>query len=260
MKYKLLVSGKSAMVTDFMKHAGKYFTMLSTTSYIMDVENHFKFFEPDAYITFADISLNESVTVIQKVKDYPSYNSAPIIIVGSEEICSEINSKFPHLVDLLIKRPISGDNLSLKIERFLDERKENIQNNANSNEENENSDVKKHILAVDDDRNVLKILKASLSEKYDVTTMANGVLVEKFLDMKDVNMIILDHEMPIETGADIFKKLKNHPKGKNIPVCFLTGVSDRAEIEKIMSLRPHGYLLKPINIEMLMATISNLIS
>lgn len=119
--------------------------------------------------------------------------------------------------------------------------------------------AKKHILVIDDDRTVLKMLKTALSDKYDVTTMVNGIMAVKFLESKKVDLVILDYEMPVETGASVFRKIKASEKAKNIPVCFLTGVSDREKIMEVMSLKPHGYLLKPIDMDMLFSTISNLI-
>ena len=56
------------------------------------------------------------------------------------------------------------------------------------------------------------------------------------------------------------RKLKENEDYARIPVCFLTGVSERSKVEEIMSLKPNGYLLKPIDMEMLMAAIANLIN
>ena len=79
-----------------------------------------------------------------------------------------------------------------------------------------------------------------------------------FLSMNEVDLVILDYEMPIMTGAAIFRMMKENANFAKIPVCFLTGVSERDKVEEIMSLKPRGYLLKPINMEMLLATIANL--
>lgn len=118
---------------------------------------------------------------------------------------------------------------------------------------------KRHILVVDDDRTVLKMLKTALSDRYDVTAMASGSMVDKMLDVKRVDLMILDYEMPVETGAEIFKRLKKNPRAANIPVCFLTGVSDREKIIEVMSLKPNGYILKPIDMDTLNSTIRNII-
>ena len=49
------------------------------------------------------------------------------------------------------------------------------------------------------------------------------------------------------------------PNAANIPVVFLTGVSDRKKIQEVLSLKPQGYVLKPINMDKLFETIYKLI-
>lgn len=97
MKYKILVSGKSAHVNDFIKHTSENFFSISTSSYIKDTLNHFKVLEPDAYIIFLDTTEGEIIATIQGLKDYPSYNNAPIIIVGTEEVCKSLNRSHPYI-------------------------------------------------------------------------------------------------------------------------------------------------------------------
>lgn len=262
MKYKVLLNGRnSTMVTDFIQYTDVYFKCLSTSECMKDVINHFELFQPDAYVCFVDSYYCDVLAQIPNIKENPAFNSASIVVVGNAETCDEIEAHFLHKPDLIVKRPISADNLALSIGRFLDNAKENASPAASEKSDGEVTTVssgKKHILVVDDDRSVLKLLKAALSDTYEVTTMANGLLIEKFLTSRNVDLIILDYEMPVETGADIFRRLKKNPKVSNIPVCFLTGVTERSKIIEIMMLKPHGYLLKPIDIDMLRATISNL--
>ena len=118
---------------------------------------------------------------------------------------------------------------------------------------------RKHILVVDDDSRMLKIIKRHLADKYDVATALNGRLALKFLETKKTNLILLDYEMPLENGPSILKKLKENPYTHDIPVIFLTGISDRQRIEKALVLKPQGYLLKPIDHIKLLSTISKLI-
>ncbi len=118
---------------------------------------------------------------------------------------------------------------------------------------------KKHILVIDDDRAVLKMLKAALSELYDVTTTITGKIAEKFLETKNADLILLDYEMPGESGPEVLKKLRANDKSKDIPVVFLTGVADSARIRSVLELSPRGYMLKPINIERLISTIKGII-
>lgn len=122
------------------------------------------------------------------------------------------------------------------------------------------SSERKHILIVDDDRNVLKLLKTTLSERYEVTPMLNGKMAEKFLETKTADLILLDHEMPVESGLEVFQKIKANKNSKNIPVVFLTGTTDAAKIKEILALQPKGYLLKPVDVDKLMTTIENAMS
>ena len=183
-----------------------------------------------------------------------------------EETIEELADEgFENFADLTLVRPISSDNIVLSILRFIEEEKvkaalANSEEKPPEEEPQPEPNKKKHILVVDDDRNVLKLLKNALEEKYEVTATLNGLLVEKILASKPIDLIILDYEMPIMTGADVYRKLKENADYAKIPVCFLTGVSERSKVEEIMSLKPNGYLLKPIDMEMLMAAIANLIN
>ena len=45
----------------------------------------------------------------------------------------------------------------------------------------------------------------------------------------------------------------------NLPVVFLTGVSDRDRIAAVLAMRPRGYLLKPIDSERLKKTVEEIV-
>lgn len=282
MKYKILVSGNNpSLIMDFIQHTGTFFTSLSTTPCMRDIIGHFKLFDPDAYVCFVNSEHSSILTQISALKRDEAYNGASIFLIGDAKTCDELakNLMFSAEANLIIRRPISVDNLVLRITRYFDELKEaGVEEKAGKtsaeakpaagiakgNKEDKaasgsaQKSERKHVLVIDDDRIILKMLKEALSDNYDVTTMVNGVAAEKFLESKKVDLVILDYEMPIETGADIFRRIKANPKISHIPVCFLTGISEREKIMEVMALKPHGYLLKPIDMDMLIATVSNL--
>ena len=250
MRYKVLINGgdQIRLIEDFFQYSEKYFRVLSTSIVYGDVLNHFNEFQPDVYVIFMDSPYSPPIEQLGELKENRVYNNAPIIIVGRTSECFEFEKSFPGKANLIIRRPISSDNIALSIISFLERGSVKIRKEGE----------KKRLLIVDDDRTVLKMVKAALEEDYEVTCMLNGSLVEKFLSANEVDMIILDYEMPFMTGADIYRMLKGKPQYSKIPVCFLTGVSERSKVEEIMALKPRGYLLKPLNIEMLIATIENL--
>lgn len=280
MKKKILVTGTNmALVKDFIQHSDRYFKAMGATDCWHDIQLHFELFDPEAYIIFPDASDDISVTMINKLKSHISYNKCPIFLCAPVDVCATIQRTNSRFVDLFLKRPVSADNLSLRILKYFEdlEKKriaeekaktvdytpdetsvsEEKEKNTDNNEENIQS--KKHILVVDDDRTILKMLKTALEGKYEVTTMVNGILVEKFLKTKKVDLIVLDYEMPIKTGADVLRDIRVFDKSHEIPICFLTGVAEREKIMEILSLKPDAYMLKPVNMESFLATVSNLI-
>ena len=108
---------------------------------------------------------------------------------------------------------------------------------------------RKHILIVDDDKNILKLLKSALEDRYDVTAIANGKMAMKFLETKTPDLIFLDYQMPVMNGPEVFRAVKKNSSLADIPIVFLTGIAEREKITEVISLKPQGYLLKPINME-----------
>lgn len=121
----------------------------------------------------------------------------------------------------------------------------------------ENSKAK--VLVIDDDRNILRLIKSACSDYFNITTMVNADLIDKYFENKTVDLILLDYEMPGENGPQVFQRLRKIPNACNTPIAFLTGVSDRIKIQEVLSLKPQGYVLKPINMEKLFSTIYELI-
>lgn len=270
MKYKVLISGRNnALITDFTQQTEPFFRTRSTSENPQDILWHFKIFEPEAYVCFVEPDYEKTVNQIKNLKTNAYYNGAVIVLIGDEATCELIEKKAQSAFDLLIRRPVTPDNLTLRIIRYFDDIEEAKKLARQTEAKAQQTAVKakapesggsgkKHILIVDDDRTVLKMLKSALENMYDVTAMANGAMIDKLLDTKKVDLIILDYEMPIETGADIFRRLKKKPNASHIPVCFLTGITDREKIMEVMLLKPDGYLLKPIDMDMLSTTIKNL--
>lgn len=118
---------------------------------------------------------------------------------------------------------------------------------------------RKHILVVDDDPVMLKMLKEQLHDDYDVATAISGKIALKFLERKKTDLILLDYEMPEESGPVVMEKIRAKENTKDVPIVFLTGVSEREKITEALALKPQSYLLKPIDREKLLKVITDLV-
>lgn len=104
----------------------------------------------------------------------------------------------------------------------------------------------KSILLIDDSMIQHRIMKVLLKDKYELLMASSGLEGIKIAQKKKPDLILLDYDMPDMSGKETFEWLKDMDVTKDIPVLFLTGVSDKEYVEEVLRLRPQGYLLKPV--------------
>ena len=110
----------------------------------------------------------------------------------------------------------------------------------------ESGEFKKTIMIVDDDPNYLGLVREWLRSKFNVIMANSGMQAIKMLGKNKVDLILLDHEMPVTSGPQVLEMIRNDEETKNTPVMFLTGKSDKESVMQVMSLKPEGYFLKTI--------------
>lgn len=100
------------------------------------------------------------------------------------------------------------------------------------------------ILVIDDEVVQLHAMERWLQKNYNVITEKSGTDGIALLKQCKVDMILLDYEMPILSGYEVFCILKNDPETADIPVVFLTGNNESETVRQVVGLNPAGYLLK----------------
>ena len=110
----------------------------------------------------------------------------------------------------------------------------------------------KKILVVDDDMTSRAIVKALLSDEYEIVTANSGLQALGLLrESADYAVSLLDMVMPGASGLDVLKTLRRTAGADEIPVIFLTGVeSVEAEIESYVS-GAADFIQKPVNGDLL---------
>ena len=102
----------------------------------------------------------------------------------------------------------------------------------------------KKILVVDDDGTMLRTIKSWLDGHYRVSMVNSGINAITFLAKNQVDLILLDYEMPVTSGPQVLKMLRSEPTTSHIPVMFLTSKGDKESVLKVVGLKPEKYLLK----------------
>jgi CheY-like chemotaxis protein len=116
--------------------------------------------------------------------------------------------------------------------------------------------ARKHILIVDDDVDMLKVLKVFLQDDYQVTIVDSGKQALEYMLKHTPDLILLDYMMPLFDGPHVLEILRKREESKNVPVLFLTSVTERDKILQCLALNPQGYLVKPISREELLQRVA----
>lgn len=115
------------------------------------------------------------------------------------------------------------------------------------------------ILAIDDNKDNLTIIKALINEAFPKaqTIFANdGFRGLELAFEKEPDIILLDIIMPGMDGYEVCKKLKVHPITADIPVVFITAIKDDKQSRiKALEAGGEGFLSKPVDISELTAQI-----
>jgi CheY-like chemotaxis protein len=119
----------------------------------------------------------------------------------------------------------------------------------------------KKILVVDDEKDVLFILKKVLTAKgYSVITATNGTNAIALAKSQHPDLIILDIVMPGMDGGEVSAKLQEHPLTRSIPVIFLTALLTKTEeYQENHIINSKITFAKPIDTEELLAQIERLL-
>ena len=111
------------------------------------------------------------------------------------------------------------------------------------------------ILVIDDNPMLLRTVKEMLYGNYSVSIATSGNQAYDQLAIRTPDLILLDYEMPYQNGGELFKKFREDPNLKDVPIIFFTGSSDLETVSKLLSLKPDGYMLKPPSKAKLVALI-----
>lgn len=283
MKYKVLLTGNNRMIiNEFFTYMDFSFDCISTSDRFDDIVNHIKFVRPDVFVYCLYEERADDLKRFANVERKLAENGIPIVVIGSASDCTEFSRIAPFTRVHMLQKPISAQNIERSIIELMQER-ENVRtepeegfletSEASETEAEEAEGMppepekaveeparKQHILIIDDDSSVLKLIQSYLTGRYEVATAISGKIALKFLERRETDLILLDYEMPEENGAVILSKLRANEKTKDLPVVFLTGVSDVKKIREVLAMKPQGYLLKPIDMERLSSTIKGILS
>ncbi len=178
---------------------------------------------------------NYEINTLEIIGDSISGKGKPGILVGEKELWGQMNNIYMNADRFVWAfRPVEMNELAKAIETAI----------AGSKKKASGS----RILIVDDDPDYAKMVRGWIRDKYRVDIVTAGMQAISFLlklpENEQVDLILLDYEMPVVDGPQVLQMLRQEPATAHIPVVFLTGIGTRESVARVMSLKPDGYILK----------------
>jgi DNA-binding NtrC family response regulator len=111
------------------------------------------------------------------------------------------------------------------------------------------------ILVVDDEPNMLRLLKTILMDKtgYEVTTTNNPLEVSKLLQEGHYGLVVTDLKMPLVDGIDLIGIVKNIDA--SMPIIVITAYGTIETAEEAIQKGAYDFITKPFRKETILITI-----
>jgi PleD family two-component response regulator len=103
------------------------------------------------------------------------------------------------------------------------------------------------VLIVDDDKSNLLVLMDILQADYTLSIVKEGEDAIKNAEKNRPDLILLDIILPDIDGYEVLARLRKSDNTKNIPVIFISGLSESGSQEKALQCGAVGFILKPFD-------------
>ncbi len=115
------------------------------------------------------------------------------------------------------------------------------------------------ILVVDDDLDILKMAEAVLGQAGHTVFVAEDALrAIDWLNHIDFDLLLSDANMPHYSGFELVSTLKKNDKFKDLSVAMLTGLRERKDVERAVSMGVDDYIVKPLDPLLLVQKVNSL--
>jgi len=119
----------------------------------------------------------------------------------------------------------------------------------------------KKILVVDDEPDFVAFLQVLLKDNdFEVVTATSGAAGLAMAKSEKPDLITLDVTMPGRSGIQVYRDIRSDPDISHIPICIVTGVVEFRQLMYQKTVQaPEGFLRKPIENDLFLATVNRIL-
>ena len=120
--------------------------------------------------------------------------------------------------------------------------------------------AEKKVLVVDDEIHIIHVVAIKLRNNgYEVISAENGNEAFELACSEKPDIIVTDFQMPVMTGLELVRKLRENEATKEIPVIMLTARGFAIEDEQKEELQISEFLSKPFSPKELLRSIDDIL-
>lgn len=108
-------------------------------------------------------------------------------------------------------------------------------------------EIRPTLLLVDDEPTNLHVLRHILQQDYRLIYARDGEKALHLCQQEQPNLILMDVMMPGMSGYEVCRQLKRHPATANIPVIFITAMTDTRDEAEGFQAGAVDYMTKPVS-------------
>ncbi|MBM4107228.1 MAG: response regulator transcription factor [Phycisphaerae bacterium] len=118
----------------------------------------------------------------------------------------------------------------------------------------------RHILVVDDERDIVDLLAFNLRRAgYDVATALTGREALAALARRAPDLVILDVMLPQFSGVEIAQRIRTDPSLRQVPILMLSAKASEADQLVGLSSGADDYVTKPFSVKLLLARVESIL-
>ena len=118
----------------------------------------------------------------------------------------------------------------------------------------------KKVLVVDDEIHIIHVVAIKLRNNgYEVISAENGREAFELACEEKPDIVVTDFQMPVMTGLELVRKLRENDGTKDIPVIMLTARGFAIEDEQKEKLQISEFLSKPFSPKELLRSIEDIL-
>jgi len=226
----------------------------------------------DAVLSDWNMPVMSGLELLKALRNDAKLAKIPFLMITAEAERQRIEEVISAGVNALLVKPYNSASLLSRLERMLDPHKRPtpkpaaaapaVSNNSGSNDGASLAAVlpPSRILVVDDYPVSLKLLEKLFKDEYLVQTASDGPAALALCQTEPLpDLVLMDVLMPGMDGFEVVRRLRDKPATAQIPVIFVTGLSDDEARVKGMALGAVDFVSKTNDPKALRARVRNFI-